>query len=84
MSVTQASVILLAAWVAGCSSMQDLEKEPPEKELALDAPPYFPRCVAQETGTYRQREIDRHMWWPVEFQVDDATPITDECMLVQP
>ena len=84
MSVTRASVILLAAWAAGCSSMQDLEKEPPEKELALDEPSYFPKCVATESGTYRQREIDRHMWWPVEFQGDDSTPITDKCVRTQP
>ena len=82
--MTRASVILLAAWAAGCSSMQDPEKMGWAKELALDEPSYFPKCVATESGTYRQREIDRHMWWPVEFQVDDSTPITDKCVRTQP
>jgi len=79
-----ASVILMAMCAAGCSSMQDSEKPALEKELALDAPPYFPRCVAKESGTYRQREIDRHMWWPGELHADELTPITDQCVMTQP
>jgi hypothetical protein len=84
MRVMRGAAILLATCVVGCSTMQDPEKMALAKELALDEPPYFPKCVATESGTFRQREIDRHMWWPVEFQGDVATPITDKCVRTQP
>ena len=84
MRVMRGAVILLATCVVSCSTMQDPKKMAWAKELALDEPSYFPKCVATESGTYRQREIDRHMWWPVEFQGDDSTPITDKCVRTQP
>jgi hypothetical protein len=84
MRVMRGAAILLATCVVGCSTMQEPEKMALAKELALGEPPYFPKCVATESGTFRQREIDRHMWWPVEFQGDISTPITDKCVRTQP
>jgi len=76
--------MLLPVFMAGCAVTQDPADAALVKELALNEPPYFPKCVASESGTYEQRKIDRHMWSPLETEGDDLTPITDECVLTQP
>ena len=84
MRAGQIPKMLLPVFMAGCAVTQDPRDGALVTELALDEPPYFPKCVASESGTYEQRKIDRHMWWPLETQNDDLTPITDECVLTQP
>ena len=84
MRAGQIRKMLLPVFMAGCAVTQDPRDGALVTELALDEPPYFPKCVASESGTYEQRKIDRHMWWPLETQSDDLTPITDECVLTQP
>jgi len=84
MRAGQIPKMLLPVFMAGCAVTQDPADAALVKELALNEPPYFPKCVASESGTYEQRKIDRHMWWPLETQGDDLTPITDECVLTQP
>ena len=84
MKLLLARGLLLSVCIAGCAVTQDPRDGALVTELALDEPPYFPKCVASESGTYEQRKIDRHMWWPLETQSDDLTPITDECVLTQP
>ena len=76
--------MLLPVYMAGCAVTQDPADAALVTELDLNEPPFFPKCVASESGTYEQRKIDRHMWWPLETQGDDLTPITDECVLTQP
>ena len=76
--------MLLPVFMAGCAVTQDPIDAALVTELDLNEPPFFPKCVASESGTYEQRKIDRHMWWPLETQGDDLTPITDECVLTQP
>jgi len=76
--------MLLPVFMAGCAVTQDPADAALVTELDLNEPPFFPKCVASESGTYEQRKIDRHMWWPLETQGDDLTPITDECVLTQP
>ena len=76
--------MLLPVFMAGCAVTQDPADAALVTELDLNKPPFFPKCVASESGTYEQRKIDRHMWWPLETQGDDLTPITDECVLTQP
>ena len=84
MRVRQIPKMLLPVFMAGCAVTQDPADAALVTELDLNEPPFFPKCVASESGTYEQRKIDRHMWWPLETQGDDLTPITDECVLTEP
>jgi len=84
MRVRQIPKMLLPVYMAGCAVTQDPADAALVKELALDEPSYFPKCVASESGTYEQRKIDRHMWWPLKYGVDELAPITDECVLTEP
>jgi hypothetical protein len=86
MRLESASAILVALCLASCAATRDPEAAASgtREELALEEPPYFPNCVAKESGTYHQRKIDRHMWWPLESEGDPVARITDECVLTQP
>jgi hypothetical protein len=77
-----ASLVVFVLW--GCAAAPPPSDFVAVEELALTEPPYFPKCVARESGTYHQRKIDRHMWWPLSFEVDYSEPITDECVLTRP
>lgn len=84
MRLSIAVVLLVALDLLGCAATPTQQSVASVQSLGLDEPPYFPKCVARESGTYYQRNIDRHMWWPLSFEVDYAEPITDECVLTQP
>jgi len=84
MRVRQIPKMLLPVFMAGCAVTQDPIDAALVTELDLNEPPFFPKCVASESGTYQQRKIDRHMWWPLEYGVDELAPITDECVLTEP
>ena len=74
------SCLLLIA----CAPSKQIEERLYIKQLALEEAPYFPRCVATETGTYRQREIDRQMLLPLSDGWAKDTPINDECIVTEP
>lgn len=79
-----AVTLLVALDLLGCAATPTQQSVASMQVLGLNEPPYFPKCVARESGTYHQRYIDRHMWWPLSFEVDYSELITDECVLTQP
>ena len=84
MRLSIALTLLVALGLLGCAAKPTQRSVASVQALDLAEPPYFPRCVARESGTYHQRNIDRHMWWPLSFEVDYSELITDECVLTQP
>ena len=76
--------LLVASDLLGCAATPAQQIAASVQALGLDEPPYFPKCVVRESGTYHQRNIDRHMWWPLSYKVDDSVPITDKCVLTEP
>ena len=62
MRLSIAVVLLVALDLLGCAATPTQQSVASVQSLGLDEPPYFPKCVARESGTYYQRNIDRHMW----------------------
>lgn len=78
------ALVLGGAILASCSSVGSLKSAQVKQQLALDEPPYFPVCVATESGTYRERLYERQMWWPFPNPAVSDAPIDDGCITTRP
>ena len=78
------SFFLVGAILANCSNVDSPNSAQVKQQLALDEPPYFPVCVATESGTYRERLYERQMWWPFPNPAVSDAPIDDGCITTRP
>ena len=51
--------------------------------LAGNEVPFFPECVARESGGYQERKLTRLAWFPVAYN-SEPTIIDANCIAVQP
>ena len=70
--------------VSACAPLQQVDERPYIKQLALDEAPYFPKCVAIESGSYRERKLTRQMFWRFSDGSTNDAPINDECIVTEP
>ena len=78
------AVVVSSLLVSACSPSQRVDEKPYIKELGLDEAPYFPKCVATETGSYRERKLTREMFWNFSDGSANDALINDECIVTKP